>query len=77
MAIDWIESSATSARDISSRSASVNANLDRCLCGGWIPPVSARIPCTDEWFRSKSWAIFWSDSPFRQRSHISAFCFSL
>ncbi|MGF6963097.1 hypothetical protein OKW43_000102 [Paraburkholderia sp. WC7.3g] len=52
-AIDWIESSA---RDISSRSASVNANLERRRCGGRIPPVSARIPCADEWFRSKSWA---------------------
>lgn len=34
LAIDWIESLATSARDISSRSASVNANPERCLCGG-------------------------------------------
>jgi hypothetical protein len=53
-AIDWIESPTTSARDISSRSASVSDNLERCRCGGRIPPVSARTPWTDEGFRSKN-----------------------
>jgi hypothetical protein len=72
-AIERIERPATKDRDISSRSASVSANLDRRLEAGLIPPVSARIPCIDECFRSNSWAIFWSDSPFRHRSHINAF----
>ena len=42
-----------------------------------IPPVAARISCIDEWFRSNNWAICWSDSPFCQRSHISAFWLSV
>jgi hypothetical protein len=51
-----------SAREISSRSASVSARA-----GGVAGPAGCRRffsqnPCTDEWFRSKSWAIFWRDS---------------
>jgi hypothetical protein len=47
LAIERIESPATRHRDISSRSASVNANLERRRGGGCIPPVCARIPCID------------------------------
>ena len=76
-AIDRIERPATTPREISSRSGSVNARIDRRLGAGLIPPVRARIPCTAEWFRSNSWAIFCSESPFCQRSHISAFWLSV
>ena len=76
-AIDRIDCPATRARDISSRSAKVSAHRERRRDAGRIPPVSARIRCTDEWFRSNNWAICWRDSPFRQRSHISAFWISV
>ena len=36
-----------------------------------------KIRCIDEWFRSNNWAICWRDSPFCQRSHISAFWLSV
>ena len=55
----------------------VIANLERCRCAGRIPPVCTRMPCTDEWFRSNSWAICWRESPFCQRSHMSAFWLSV
>ena len=42
-AIDRIERPATTPREISSRSDSVNASLERLLRGGRIPPVSERI----------------------------------
>lgn len=71
--IDW---PVTPAREISSRSAKVSANLERRREAGRIPPVLERIPCTVEWFRSKSWAICCSESPFCQRSHIKAFWLS-
>ena len=35
-------------REISSRSESVNANLDRCLRGGRIPPARSNWPAIDE-----------------------------
>jgi hypothetical protein len=76
-AIDRIECPAARARDISSRSAKVSANLERRRGAGRIPPVSAKMPCTDEWFRSNSWAICWRDSPFCQRSHMMAFWLSV
>ncbi|SPK77570.1 protein of unknown function (plasmid) [Cupriavidus taiwanensis] len=47
-AIDRTESPAATEREISSRSASVNANRERCRCTGWIPPVSAKILCIEE-----------------------------
>ena len=72
-AIERMELPATTAREISSRSARVSANRERLRGAGRIPPVAARIGCIDEWFRSNNWAICWSDSPFCQRSHISAF----
>ncbi len=34
-AIERIEGPATTEREISSRSASVNASLERCRCAGW------------------------------------------
>src|SRR3569832_990817 len=71
--IDW---PVTTAREISSRSAKVSANLERRRGVGRIPPVLERIPCTVEWFRSKSWAICCSESPFCLRSHIKAFWLS-
>ena len=40
--------------------------------GGCIPPVTAKMRATAEWFLSKSWAIFWREFPFLQRSHIKA-----
>jgi hypothetical protein len=43
-----IECPAISERDISSRSATVNASLERRRGAGCIPPVSARILCIDE-----------------------------
>jgi hypothetical protein len=72
-AIERIEWPATSARDTSSRSAKVKARTDRRRVGGRIPSVAARIPRTDEWCRSNSLAIWCSDSPFCQRSHIRPF----
>ena len=45
------------AREISSRSLSLSARLARCRLGGRIPPVSARIRCTDECIRSNRPAI--------------------
>jgi hypothetical protein len=56
-AIDRIDWPATTARDISSRSASVNASLDRHRCAGRIPPDAAKIGSIDEWFRPNNWAI--------------------
>jgi hypothetical protein len=44
---------------------------------GLIPPVSAKMRCIDEWFRSNSWAICWKESPFCQRSHINFFWLSV
>src|SRR5579863_5863196 len=41
---DRIAWPAPTAREISSRSASVKASLERCRCAGCIPPVLARIP---------------------------------
>jgi hypothetical protein len=52
VAIERIEWPATTARDTSSRSTKVSANLERHRCAGRIPPVSAKIRCMDEWFRS-------------------------
>ncbi len=75
-AIERIDSPATKARDTSSRSANVSARCDRQRCAGCMPPVSARMRITDEWFRSNNWAICWRDSPFFQRSHIWAFWLS-
>src|SRR5512143_4036878 len=49
--IDW---PVTTAREISSRSATVSATLERRREAGRIPPVLERIPCTVEWLRSKS-----------------------
>jgi hypothetical protein len=77
VAIERIEYRATTAHDISSRSAKLSANLERQRCAGRIPPVSARMRCIDEWLRSNNCAICWSESPFRQRSHISAFWVSV
>ncbi|OEZ57741.1 hypothetical protein DUGA6_43810 [Duganella sp. HH105] len=76
-AIARIDTPATTARETSSRSVNVNANLERCLGGGRMPPVSARIGWIDEWFLSNSWAIICSESPCFQRSHISAFWLSV
>jgi hypothetical protein len=64
--MERIESPATTAREISSRSAIVNANLDLRRTAGLIPPVSAKMRCIDEWFRSNNWAMFWRESPFYQ-----------
>ena len=49
-----IESPATTALEISSRSASLSARLERRRSGGRMPPVSARIRCTDECIRSNT-----------------------
>jgi hypothetical protein len=76
MAIALIEWPTTKALEISSRSASVNASLERRRSGGRIPPVSERILWTDEWKRSNIWAIWWSVHPSFQRSHISTFWLS-
>lgn len=53
-----IDCPATTARDISSRSANVSANLDRHRCAGRIPPVAARICMIEEWLRPNSWQSF-------------------
>jgi hypothetical protein len=57
LATERIDSPVVIERDISSRSASVSASLDRQRGAGRIPPVCSRIPCTDEWFRLNNWAI--------------------
>jgi len=65
------------AREISSRSTSVSDNLERRRAAGRMPPVSASIRWIEEWFRSNSCAIFRSESPAFQRSHINAFWLSV
>lgn len=55
VAMERTELPATTAREISSRSANVSANLDLRRVTGLIPPVSAKMRCIDEWFRSNSW----------------------
>jgi len=76
-AIERIDGPATRARYTSSRAAKGSANLERRRDAGRIPPVSARMRCTDEWFRSNISAICWSDSPFCQRSHMMALWLSV
>ena len=49
VAIERIEWPAEMARDISSRSGKVSANLERQRGAGRIPPVSARMRSIDEW----------------------------
>jgi hypothetical protein len=49
--IDW---PATIARDISSRSAKLNAKRDRRRSRGWIPPVFLKIPWIEGWCRSNN-----------------------
>ena len=46
-AIERMEQPVAMPRDISSRSARVNADLERLRSGGRIPPVSARMPSID------------------------------
>lgn len=55
------------------RSTRLNARVARRQAAGRVPPVSARMPRTEEWCRSNRRAIWCSDSPFYQRSHIGAF----
>jgi len=57
LAIDRIDSPATIEREISSRSARLSALAARRRSGGRIPPVVLKILWTEEWLRSKSWAI--------------------
>lgn len=57
-AIERIECPATIAREIFSRSDKVSANLERRRGAGRIPPVSARMPLIDVWYRSNSFAIW-------------------
>jgi hypothetical protein len=64
-------------REISSRSANVNANLERHRGAGRMPPVSARIRSIDGWLRSNNCAIIWRESPCFQRSDINAFWLSV
>lgn len=64
-------------REISPCSARRSANRERCRCVGCMPPVSARIRCIEEWFRSNNRAICCSDAPLRQHSHINAFRLSV
>lgn len=65
-AMEQIELPVTTEREISSRSANVSAILDLRRTAGLIPPVSAKMRCIDEWFRSNSWAMCWRESPFCQ-----------
>ena len=72
-ATERIETPATAERDISSRSANVSARHDRRRGAGRILPFRARTPRIDVWCRPNSRAMACRDSPFCQRSHISAF----
>jgi hypothetical protein len=47
-AMDRIEVPVTTAREISSRSASVSTDFERCRLAGRMPPVSARMRWIDE-----------------------------
>ena len=64
-------------REISSRSARFSALADRRLVGGRMPPCSARMSRTEPWCLSNRDAIWCSDSPCCQRSHISVFWVSV
>ena len=67
----------TTPREISSRSASDIVRWDRVLFAGRIPPVLERILAIEPWPRSNSRAIACRESPFCQRSHISALSVSV
>src|ERR1700690_2091782 len=60
--------------EISSRSESVSANLERCRGEGRIPPLGANMPKIEPEGLSNTRPIDFSDSPRCQRSQISAFC---
>src|ERR1039457_4230388 len=60
--------------EISSRSESVSANLERCRGAGRIPPLGANRPKIEPEGLSNTRPIDLRDSPRCQRSHISAFC---
>jgi hypothetical protein len=65
---------ATRPREISSRSGSESASLDRVRGGGRMPPLGARTEKIEEWPRSNRRPMSCIDSPRRHRSQISARC---
>lgn len=57
--MERIELPATTEREISSRSANVRPNPDLRCTEGLIPPISVRMRCINERFRSNSRATCW------------------
>ena len=71
-AITRNECSLTNPREISSRSASVNASLERRRGGGRMPPVGLMCEKIEPELLPKTRPIDLSPSPFCHRSQISA-----
>src|SRR5262249_54997573 len=66
------EGPCASPRDISSRSTSVSASLERRRSGGRMPPVGQRCAKIDDELLPKTRPIDFRPSPFCHRSQISA-----
>jgi hypothetical protein len=73
-AIDLNDAPAASAREIVSRSSSVNAVDARCRTRGLIPPVGATTYRTAAGLTRSALAIDRPDSPARHRPHNSSRC---